>query len=61
MSDSSLDMHIDGEKLEQNNLTLKQAGTHLRKEKDGFQLRHDEQLSRLRLFEQARIISGATD
>ena len=49
--------HIDGEKLEQDNLVLKEAGTLLRKERDGLQLRHDKQLSRLRFFEQALELS----
>lgn len=45
--------HIDSEKLEQKNHMLKEAGIHLRKNRDGFQLRHDKQLSRWRFFEQA--------
>ena len=45
--------HIDGQKLEQRNQILKEAGTHLNKERDGLQLRHDKQLARLRFFEQA--------
>jgi hypothetical protein len=45
--------HIDIQKLEQSNQILKEDGTHLRKERDGLQLRHDMQLSRLRYFEQA--------
>jgi hypothetical protein len=45
--------HIDGQKLEQDNLVLKEAGAHLRKKRDGLQLRHDKQLSRLCFFEQA--------
>ena len=45
--------HIDGQKLEQSNRTLKEASRHLTKERDGLQLRHDKQLSRLRFFEQA--------
>ena len=49
--------HIDGENLEQGNLVLKEAGTHLRKERDGLQLRHNKQLSRLRFFEQALELS----
>jgi hypothetical protein len=32
---------------------LNEAGTHLRKERDILQVRHDKQLSRLRFFEQA--------
>jgi hypothetical protein len=34
-------------------LALKEAGTYMRKERDGLQLRHDKQLARLRFFEQA--------
>jgi hypothetical protein len=49
--------HVDGEKLEQENLVLKEAGTHLRKERDGLQVRHDKQLSRLRFYEQALELS----
>jgi hypothetical protein len=51
--ESCVSKHIDGQKLEQDNLDLKEAGAHLRKERDGLQVRHDEQLSRLRVFEQA--------
>jgi hypothetical protein len=49
--------HIDGEKLEQRNLALKEVGTHLKNERDGLQVRHDKQLSRLRFFEQALELS----
>ena len=45
--------HIDGQKLEQSNQNLKEAGTYLREEKDGLQLHHEKQLARLRFFEQA--------
>ncbi|KAJ5035198.1 hypothetical protein NUH16_005028 [Penicillium rubens] len=45
--------HIDGQKLEQGNLVLKEAGAHLRKERDGLEVRHDKQLYRLCFFEQA--------
>jgi hypothetical protein len=45
--------HIDGQKLEQENLLLEEAGAHLRKKRDGLQLRHDKQLARLHFFEQA--------
>ncbi|KAJ5688318.1 hypothetical protein N7536_010937 [Penicillium majusculum] len=38
-------------KLEQHNLVLKEAGAHLRKERDRVQLHHDKQLSRLWVFE----------
>ena len=34
-------------------VALKEAGTHLSKERDRLQLRHDKQLSRMRFFEQA--------
>ncbi|OQE49963.1 hypothetical protein PENNAL_c0532G09159 [Penicillium nalgiovense] len=50
---SCVTKHIDGDKLEQSNQNLKETGTHLRKERDGLQLRHDKQLARLRFFEQA--------
>jgi hypothetical protein len=49
--------HVDGEKLEQENLDLKEASPHLRKERDGLQVRHDKQLSRLRFYEQALKLS----
>ncbi|CAG8069011.1 unnamed protein product [Penicillium salamii] len=55
--ESCVSKHIDGENLEQGNLVLKEAGTHLRKERDGLQLRHNKQLSRLRFFEQALELS----
>ena len=45
--------HINGQKLEQSNQILKEASTHLLKERDGLQLRRDKQLSQLRFFEQA--------
>lgn len=44
--ESCVSKHTDGQKLEQGNLVLKEAGAHLRKEKrDGLEVRHDEQLS----------------
>ena len=49
--------HIDGQKLEQDNLVLKEAGAILRKERDSLQVRHDKQLFRLRFFEQALELS----
>ncbi|CAG7983673.1 unnamed protein product [Penicillium salamii] len=55
--ESCVSKHIDGEKLEQDNLVLKETGTHPRKERDGLQVRHDKQLSRLRFFEQALELS----
>jgi hypothetical protein len=45
--------HINGQRLEQENLLLEEAGAHLRKKKNGLQLRHDKQLARLRFLEQA--------
>jgi hypothetical protein len=55
--ESCVSKHLDGQKLEQENLVLKEAGTHLRKERDGLQVRHDKQLSRLRFYEQALELS----
>ncbi|OGE46430.1 hypothetical protein PENARI_c270G00432, partial [Penicillium arizonense] len=51
--ESCVSKHIDGQKLEQSNRILKEASRHLTKERDGLQLRHDKQLSRLRFLEQA--------
>ena len=51
--ESCVSKHIDGQSLEQSNHILKEASRHLTKERDGLQLRHDKQLSRLRFFEQA--------
>jgi hypothetical protein len=51
--ESCVSKHIDVQKIEQSNGILKEAGTHLRKERDGLQLRHDKQLARLRFFEHA--------
>ncbi|OQE11985.1 hypothetical protein PENFLA_c066G08070 [Penicillium flavigenum] len=48
---SCVSKNIDGQKLQQSNQILKQAGTHLLKDKNGLRLRHDKQLSRLRFFE----------
>ncbi|KAJ5203012.1 hypothetical protein N7449_005091 [Penicillium cf. viridicatum] len=55
--ESCVSKHIDSQKLEQSNRILKEAGTHLRQKRDGLQLRHDKQLSRLRFFEQALELS----
>jgi hypothetical protein len=55
--ESCMSKNIDGEKLEQRNLALKEVGTHLKKGRDGLQVRHDKQLSRLRFFEQALELS----
>jgi hypothetical protein len=55
--ESCVSKHIDGQKLEQDILDLKEAGAHLRKERDGLQVRHNKQLSRLRFFEQALELS----
>lgn len=49
--------HIDGQKLEQENMVLKEADTNLRQKRDGLQTRHDKQLSRLHFFEQALELS----
>ncbi|KZN90162.1 hypothetical protein EN45_002740 [Penicillium chrysogenum] len=43
--DSCVSKHIDGEKLEQDNLVLKEAGTHMRKERDGPRIHHDNRKS----------------
>ncbi|KAJ5041393.1 hypothetical protein NUH16_011169 [Penicillium rubens] len=51
--ESCVSKHVDVQKIDQSNEILKEAGTHLRKERDGLQLRHDKQLARLRFFEQA--------
>ena len=51
--ESCVSKHIDVQKIEQSNGILKEAGTHLREERDGLQLHHDKQLARLRFFEHA--------
>ncbi|CAG7947806.1 hypothetical protein PENNAL_c0952G01983 [Penicillium nalgiovense] len=51
--ESCVSKHIDGQKLQQGNQILKEAGAHLVEEKDGLQLCHEKQLSLLRFFEQA--------
>jgi hypothetical protein len=51
--ESCVSKHIDVQKIDQSNEILKEAGTHLRKERDGLQLRHDKQLARLCFFEHA--------
>jgi hypothetical protein len=51
--ESCVSKHIDSQKLEQENLLLKEAGTHLRQKRDGLQVRYDKQLARLRFVEQA--------
>jgi hypothetical protein len=50
---SCVSKHIDGQKLQQSNQILKEARTHLRKERVGLQPHHEKQLARLRFFEQA--------
>ncbi|KAK4935443.1 hypothetical protein LTR66_015457 [Elasticomyces elasticus] len=55
--ESCVSKHIDGQKLEQENMVLKEADTNLRQKRDGLQTRHDKQLSRLRFFEQALELS----
>ena len=49
--------HIDGQKLEQENMALKEADTNLRQKRDGLETRHDKQLVRLCFFEQALDLS----
>jgi hypothetical protein len=51
--ESCVSKHIDGQKLNQSNQNLKEAGTHPRKERDGLQLHHEKQLAQLHFFEQA--------
>ncbi|CAI7673200.1 unnamed protein product [Penicillium viridicatum] len=51
--ESCVSKHIDIHKLEQSNRSLKEAGTYLRKERDGLQLHHEKQLARLRFLKQA--------
>jgi hypothetical protein len=41
--------HIDGEKLEQNTHVSKDAGMHLTTERNGLQIRHDEQVQMLKV------------
>ncbi|KGO67581.1 hypothetical protein PITC_094500 [Penicillium italicum] len=55
--ESCVPKHIDSQKLEEENLVLREVGAHLRIEGDGLQLHHDNQLFRLRLFEQALELS----
>ena len=50
---SCVSKHLDGEELEQDNQIFRDASMGLCNERDGLQLRHDEQLSRLRFLEQA--------
>ncbi|KAI1829388.1 hypothetical protein DTO027I6_9603 [Penicillium roqueforti] len=50
---SCVPKHLEGEISEENDKTSKEATTKLSNERDGFQLRPDEQLSRLYSFEQA--------
>ncbi|CAG8135529.1 unnamed protein product [Penicillium nalgiovense] len=51
--ESCVSKHIDGQELQQCNQILREAGTHLRKERDGLQLHYEKQVARLRFFEQA--------
>jgi hypothetical protein len=51
--ESCVSKHIDVQKIDQSNEILKEAGTYLRKERDGLQLHHEKQLARLRFFGQA--------
>ena len=48
--ESCVSKHIDVHELEQSNRSLKEAGTYLRKERDGLQLYHEKQLARLRFL-----------
>ncbi|KAI3095269.1 hypothetical protein CBS147333_9805 [Penicillium roqueforti] len=50
---SCVPKHLEGEIPDENDKTSKEATTKLSKERDGLQLRPDEQLSRLYSFEQA--------
>ncbi|KAI1829358.1 hypothetical protein DTO027I6_9775 [Penicillium roqueforti] len=50
---SCVSRHVDGQKLQQSNQTLKEAGASLRKERDGLQLYDEKQLAPLRFFELA--------
>jgi hypothetical protein len=45
--ESCVSKHIDVQKIEQSNEIMKEAGTYLRKERDGLQLHHEKQLARL--------------
>jgi hypothetical protein len=49
--ESCVSKHLDGESLEKNNETLREANVHLNNERDGLQLHHDEQQSRLLLLD----------
>ena len=51
--ESCVSKHIDVQKIDQGNEILKEAGTYLRKKRDGLQLHHEKQLARLRFFGQA--------
>ncbi|CAG8018127.1 unnamed protein product, partial [Penicillium salamii] len=55
--ESCVSKHIDGQKLGQENMVLKEADTNLRQKRDDLQARHDKQLVRLRFFEQALDLS----
>jgi hypothetical protein len=49
--------HVDGQKLEQEKLVLKEASAHPKKERDALQVRHDKQLSQEHFFKQALELS----
>ncbi|OQE07157.1 hypothetical protein PENFLA_c175G09380 [Penicillium flavigenum] len=51
--ESCVSKHIDGQKLQHSNQSLKEANIHLRKERDGLRLHHEKQVARLRFFELA--------
>jgi hypothetical protein len=59
-TESCVSKHIDGQKLQQSNQTLEEAGASLRKERDGLQLYHEKQLARRRFFDQALESSSGT-
>lgn len=44
--------YINGKKLEQDDLVLKEAGAYIRKERDGLQVHYDKEPSRLHFFKQ---------
>ncbi|KAJ6001209.1 hypothetical protein N7481_001618 [Penicillium waksmanii] len=48
---SCVSKHLDGESLERDNQTLREANMHLNDERDGLQLHRDEQQSRLLLLD----------
>ncbi|KAJ6126461.1 hypothetical protein N7523_002085 [Penicillium sp. IBT 18751x] len=51
--ESCVSKHLDCEKTNEANQVLREASVHLSNERDSLQLRHAEQLSRLRFFDRA--------